>query len=155
VTYLKNFIINEQFTQGLASRTLKLSPTSSIKLTTNWDAVNGVEAALHYLITEYGQLGNIIFVFHEKAEKDVTESKPDKAVYTDQITVDPQHLAKILSRFNEVFRIQIDTAQKYIVTCQPGYEFNAATTLKLDKTEEPDFQKMIAKHQAKLNQKQA
>jgi hypothetical protein len=149
VTYLKKYIENECFKQGLASRTIKLSPTSSLLLGKNWDAVNAVEGYIQYLIAEYALLGNIIFIFHEKPEKDITESKPELASYTDQYTVDPQYLAKILSRFNHVFRIEIDAAQKYVVTCQPTHKFTAATTWKLDKNELPDISAMIAKSKAR------
>jgi len=149
VTYLKKCIENELFTQGLAYRSIKLSPTSSVRMSKNWDAVNGVEAAMQYLITEFGALGNIVFVFHEKPEKDVTESKPEMTAYTDQITVDPQYLAKILSRFNEVYRIEIDSSQKHVVTCKPGYQFTASTSLNVDKQEEPNIQKMLIKHQSR------
>jgi AAA domain len=151
VTYLKKAIENELFTQGLAYRSIKLSPTSSVRISKNWDAVNGVEAAMQYLITEFGALGNIVFVFHEKPEKDVTESKPEQTAYTDQITVDPQYLAKILSRFNEVYRIEIDSSQKHVVTCRPGYQFTASTSLNVDKQEEPNIQNMLKKHQSRLN----
>lgn len=153
ISFLKKYIENELYTQGLAYRSIKLSPTSSVRLSKNWDAVNGVEAALNYLITEYSTLGNVIFVFHEKAEKDVTESKPEQAVYTDQVTVDPQYLAKILSRFNEVYRIEIDASQQYKVTCRPGYSFTASTSLLVDKEEKPNIQDMLNKHQNRLKEK--
>jgi hypothetical protein len=148
VTYLKKAIENECFAQGLASRAIKLTTTTNLLLGKNWDAVNAVEGYMQYLITEFSALGNIIFIFHEKPEKDIVHSKPEEAKYNEAYTVDPQYLAKILSRFNEVFRIEINQAQQYVVTCQPSYQFTAATTWMLDKNEKPDIMAMIAKDKA-------
>lgn len=152
ITFFKNYIQNELFTQGLAHRSIKLSPTTSVRMSKNWDAVNGVHKALEYVITEFASLGNLIFVFHEMIEKDKIESKPDAPVYTDKITVDPQNLEYLLSSFNEVYRIEIDANQKYKVTCRPGHNFNASTTLKIDKEEEPNIQNMLKKHQQRLTE---
>lgn len=149
ITYLKRWIENEAFTQGLDYRSLKLSASSSIRMTKNWDAVNAVERALYYLIGEYSQLGNLIFVFHEKPEKDKTKSTNDKSVYTEKITIDPQFLAPILSRFNEVYRIEIDGNNKYMVTCKPSTEFTASTTLNIDAQEQPNIQHMLNKHNSR------
>lgn len=149
ITYLIRFIQNEAFTQGLDYRSLKLSDSSSIRMSKNWDAVNAVERALHYLIGEYSQLGNLIFVFHEKPEKDKTKSTDQKSVYTEKITIDPQFLAPILSRFNEVYRIEIDSSNKHMVTCKPSREFTASTTLKLDEKELPNIQGMLNKHNSR------
>lgn len=154
VTYLQKAILNMAFNNGLAYRPLKISPTTSILVSKNWDAVNTVVAAVNYLITEFSSLGNICFVFHEKAEKDYTESKPDAAAYTDQVTVDPQFLATVLSRFNEVYRIQIDSAQKYKVTCRPKFEFTASTTLLIDAEEAPNITDLLKKHRERLAKQQ-
>lgn len=148
-TFLKKAIENIYFRGGGSSRSLKISPTTSILRGKDWDAVNCVVGAFEYLITEYSVLGNICFVFHEKPEKDKTESTKDTVVYTDQITVDPQFLAVLLSRFNDVFRIQLDYQQQYMVTCKPTAEFAAASIFDLDQFEKPNIQKMIAKHQSK------
>lgn len=149
VTPLVKFIQNECFTQGLDYRAIKLSASSSIRMSSNWDAVNAVDRALNYLIGEYSQLGNIVFVFHEKPEKDKTKSTDKKTVYTEKITIDPQFLAPILSRFNEVYRIEIDGSNKHVVTCKPSSEFTASTSLNIDAQEQPNIQNMLAKHNSR------
>jgi hypothetical protein len=150
VTYLKQAILNQAFQTGLAFRSLRLTMTKSICVSKNWDAVNTVDAAVDYLITEYSQLGNICFIFHEKPEKDYTESTPEATAYTEQITVDPQHLAKVLSRFNEYFRIKLNSQQKYEVTCKPSAEFPGATTLLIDQVEKPNINDLLKKHRERL-----
>ena len=152
VTYMKKFIENELMSQMGPGyyRVVRVTPTTSLRIPQGWDVINGVEGYLLYLISEFSALGNIIFVFHEKNEKDVAESTEKLTKYTSQYTVDPQYLAKILSKFNEVFRIEIDSSQNYIVTCKPSYEFNASTTLLIDAKEKPNLMDMIAKHKQRL-----
>jgi hypothetical protein len=155
VTFLKQCMENELISQSpTLGRGLKLSPTRTLKIGAGWDIVNGVVGYLQYLISEFSQLGNIIFVFHERPEKDYTESTSTTTKYTDQYTVDPQYLAKTLSVFNEVYRIKIDASNNYVVTCKACYEFTASTTLMIDATEKPDIMALIAKHKQRTqNQK--
>jgi hypothetical protein len=149
-TFLKKAIENIYFAGGGATRSLKVSPTTSILRGKDWDTVNTVVGAFEYLITEYSALGNICFVFHEKPEKDKTESTPTSAVYTDQVTVDPQYLSVLLSRFNDVFRMELDYKQEYIVTCKPTKEFAASTILLVDQKEKPNITQLLKKHQEKI-----
>lgn len=154
VTYMHRAMEEEIFRQdGKLARQIRVGNNVYMKLRNSWDTINGVQRYVEYLIAEYSALGvNIIFVFHEKAEKDYTESKPDAAAFTDQVTVDPQYLSKSLSLFNEKYRVRLSvTAGKvrYEVDCQPNREFNSNTTMLLDSTEEPDLMKMIEKHKAK------
>jgi hypothetical protein len=108
---------------------------------------------VEYLIAEFSGLGvNLIFVFHERDEKDKAESTATETKYTGLITVDPQYLANSLSLFNEVYRISVNGARKYEVTCRPNWDVNASTTMLLDPVEEPDLGKMIAKHKERRSQ---
>jgi hypothetical protein len=152
VTYMKRAMENELMSQmgDKFYRVLKVTSSTAIRIPQGWDVVNGVEGYIQYLITEYSALGNIIFIFHERNEKDVVESTDKITKYTSQYTVDPQYLAKILSKFNDVFRIQINSARQYEVTCKPDYEFNAATTLLVDAKEPPSILDMVAKHRANV-----
>ena len=110
--------------------------------------INGIQRYVEYLIAEFSGLGvNIIFIFHEKDEKDKAESTAAETKYTGLVTVDPQYLANSLSLFNEVYRITVGGDKKYTVTCRPNYDVTASTTMMLDATEPPDIQAMIAKHQ--------
>lgn len=154
VTNMIKAMENELFSQESSLyRTIKLSPVKALRLRKNWDGINGVEGYMRYLFGEFGALGNIIFVFHSRPEKDVTESTPEKTVYTDQVTVEPQYMAKMLSLFNEVYFIELDTMNKYKVTCKANYTFTASTTLLIDDVEEPDIMKIIEKHHKRLKER--
>lgn len=153
VTYMNRAMEEEIFRQSPdLARKIKVGPGKEMLLRKNWDTINGVQRYMEYLIAEFSPLGNIIFVFHEKNEKDPTKSTPENTAYTGDVTVDPQYLAKSLSLFNEVYRIKQNYAGKYEVQCRytgASDKFNASTTMLLDATEEPNIMKMIAKHQEK------
>ena len=157
VTYLKKAIENEIFAQdaGLARR-IAVGASSKILIGKSYDVVNGVQGFMNYLITEFSSLGNIIFVYHERDEKDKTTSTATLTTYTGKVTVDPQYLASTLTLFNDVFRIETSSVAKvtkYTVTCRANNEVNAATTLLIDAEEPPNIMDMIAKHRAnKLKQ---
>lgn len=151
VTYLNRAMEEEIFRQDpKLARLIRVGNNTTIKLRNSWDVINGVQRYIEYLIAEYSSLGvNIIFVFHEKDEKDRTESTASETKYTGLVTVDPQYLQNSLSLFNEVYRITVDGNRKYEVTCKPNWDVNASTTMMLDVTEPPDIMKMIEKHRAK------
>lgn len=154
VTNMLQAMQNEAFSQESSFyRGLKVTPAKAIRIRTGWDAINAIEGYIRYIIGEFSQLGNLIFVWHSRPEKDVTESTKEKTVYTDQITVDPQFLAKDLSLFNEVYRIEITENNTYKVTCKANYEFTASTTLLVDEIEEPDIMKIIEKHHKRLKER--
>ena len=154
VTNMLKCMENEAFSQEASYyRFLKAGATRSIRVRKNWDAFNAVERYLYYIATEFSQLGNLIFVFHSRPEKDKTESTAEKTVYTEQITVEPQGYANILTTFNEVYRIEITPENKYKVTCKASYEFTASTTLLVDAEEEPSIMGLIAKHHQRLKEK--
>ena len=151
VTYMNRAMEEEIFRQAPSlARTIKIGSGPGVKIRNSWDVINGIQRYVEYLIAEYTLLGiNLIFVFHEKDEKDKAESTPNETKYTGLITVDPQYLQNSLSLFNEVYRITVDGSRKYTVTCKPSYDVRASTTMLLDPTEPPDIMGMIAKHQAK------
>lgn len=154
VTNMIKCMENELFSQESSLyRGIRLTPTKVLRLRKSWDAFNGVEGYLRYIIGEFSQLGNLIFVWHSKPEKDKTESTPEKTVYTDQVTVDPQGYATMLSLFNEVYRITINENNQYSVQCKANYEFTGSTTLLIDDVEEPDIMKIIEKHHKRLKEK--
>lgn len=148
VTYMNRAMEEEIFRQGAQYyRTIRVGNNTSMKLRNSWDVINGIQRYVEYLIAEFSALEvNLIFVFHEKDEKDKAESTAEKTAYTGLVTVDPQYLANSLSLFNEVYRITVGGNKKYIVTCRPSYDVNASTTMLLDATEPPDLMAMITKH---------
>lgn len=155
VTFLVEAVRKEAFRQNPASfRDFKIGAFKA-QIAQGWDMINGTQGAMRYLIAEFTLLGNIIFVYHEKNEKDVSKSKPDSPVYTGDITVDPQFLSNTLSLFNEVYRIKQNFQGKYEVQCRytgAQDKFNASTTMLLDAIEPPDIQQMILKHKQKRDQ---
>ena len=130
-------------------RTLKLG-SMAIKVRSGWDAINTIQRALMTLIADFSSLGNVIFVYHERDEKDPVNSTAEQTRYTGRVTVDPQYLAKSLSLLNDVFRIEVDYKNHRTVKCQPDQDFNASTSLMLDprKEYEPDFRVILAEHQS-------
>jgi hypothetical protein len=150
VTYMQRAMEDEIFRQAPdLARTIKVGTSLGMKLRKNWDTINGIQRYVEYLIAEFSQLGNIIFVFHEKNEKDPVKSTAENTAYTGDITVSPQYLSQSLSLFNEVYRIKQDLRGKYEVQCKyTGVQdkFSAKTTMLLDATEPPDLMAMIEKH---------
>lgn len=134
-------------------RKIKVGNQTTVSIRQSWDVINGIQRYMEYLIAEFSVLGNIIFVFHEKNEKDYTKSTPQQTAYTGEITIDPQYLAKTLSLFNEVFRIYVDYDGKFKVQVKQQQKFAASTTMQIgdkDGLEEPNILKMIQKHRAAL-----
>jgi hypothetical protein len=151
VTYMNRAMEEEIFRQDpKLARNIRVGNSTSIKIRNSWDVINGIQRYVEYLIAEFSSLGiNIIFVFHEKDEKDRAESTTNETKYTGLVTVDPQYLANSLSLFNEVYRITVDGAKNYKVVCRPTWDVNASTTMMLDNEEKPNIMDMIAKHKAK------
>jgi hypothetical protein len=152
LTYIKHAYLQSNPKDG---RALRLGG-NLVQIGMSYDWINVANRFLDYIITEYSALGNVILVFHEKDEKDQAESKPNDTRYTGLITVNPQFIAPILSKFNEVFRITVKatkTETLYTVDCKPTDEVLASTSLLLDATEPPNLMQMVAKHkQRKLFQ---
>lgn len=151
VTYMNRAMEEEIFRQDpKLCRSIRVGNSTSIKLRNSWDVINGIQRYVEYLIAEFSGLGvNLIFVFHEKDEKDRAESTVNDPKYTGLVTVDPQYLQNSLSLFNEVYRITVDGSRKYEVSCRPNFDVNASTTMLLDPKEAPDIMAMISKHKAK------
>jgi len=150
MTFMQRAMETEIFRQSKDTyREVKVGNSTTVRIRKGWDTINGIQRYTEYLIAEYTSLGmDIIFVFHEKSEKDYAESTPDKPAYTGQITTDPQYLSSSLSLFNEVYHITVDGNRKYECHCKPNWDGNWNTTLSIDPVETPDILKMIAKHEA-------
>ncbi|HEY4799121.1 MAG TPA: AAA family ATPase, partial [Bacteroidia bacterium] len=155
ITFLQRTMENEIFRQDTGKSTYKefrVGNSTFMKIRKGWDAINGIQRYIDYLITEYTYLGvDLIFVFHEKNEKDAVESTQDRTEYTGQLTTDPQYLSSSLSLFNEVYHIKVQPNGTYICECKPNVYGNWNTTLMLDATEPPNILKMIEKHEQKRN----
>ncbi|HEY4799529.1 MAG TPA: AAA family ATPase [Bacteroidia bacterium] len=152
VTFMNRAMEDEIFRQGGKDfyREIKVGNSTTVKVRKGWDTINGIQRYINYLIAEYSSLGvDIIFVFHEKNEKDYAESTKEEAAYTGQLVTDPQYLNTCLSLFNEVYHIKVNEVQKYICECRPNSSGNWNTTLELDPIEMPNILDMIKKHETK------
>src|SRR5277367_689523 len=156
VTYMKKAMENELFQQQpTLARSIKLSPVKSFKIGADWDVINGVRAYLEYIFNEFTQLGTVVYVFHQRDEKDDSKSTKTQKAFTGRQTVDPQYLATLLALFNEQFFIEVNPYTKaYEVTCKPTADFGAATTLLIGEKEPPSISDMLNKHRANLAKKQ-
>jgi hypothetical protein len=152
MTYLRKFceaeLIKQQPTTG---RTLRLG-TSKVMIGAGWDIYNGGRGYLEYLINRLASLGNLICVFHSEYEKDDSKSTPEKKAYTGKITVKPNHLADLLSIFNDVWLLAVDYAGKRFVQTGINDTFVGACTFKglNPLSEAPDIEAMLVKHRAEL-----
>lgn len=152
VTFMQRAMEDEIFRQGGKDyyREIRVGNSTTVKVRKGWDTINGIQRLINYLIAEYTDLGmDIIFVFHEKNEKDYAESTKEETAYTGQLVTDPQYLNSSLSLFNEVYHIKVEPNGTYICECKPNLTGNWNTTLSIDGRETPDIMKMIAKHEAK------
>lgn len=135
-------------------RALKLAGALTIQIGISYDRINVVTKFLDYLLTEFSTLGNVIYVFHERDEKDKDKSTKEDIKYTGLVTIEPQFAQNILTFFNEVFRMKVtgsgvaNAPAKYEVYCRPTNEAIASTTLLIDTIEPPDLAKMIEKSKA-------
>lgn len=119
-----------------------------------WDAWRSEQAAVEALIMRAFALPlDVYCMFHEVAEE-APGSTDEKPMYTGRISIYPARYRSILKYFNEVWRVKLEPVSdgnglRYLprVHPLPDYAFDAATTMRLDATEEPDIEKMIAKHE--------
>lgn len=139
-------------------RGIRLGSSLSIQIGISFDRINVTTRFLDYLLTEFSALGNVIFVFHERDEKDKDKSSGMDIKYTGLVTVEPQFASNILTFFNEVFRMQVtgsgvaNTPAKYEVYTKPNNEVTASTTLLVDAVEIPNLADMIAKSKTRKAQ---
>jgi hypothetical protein len=91
-------------------------------------------------------LGHLVVVFHVDQEKDKAKSTPEKAVYTDKLTVTPPRYADTLALFNEQWLVKATGADAYEVQMKPNYYFVGKTTLKVTETMKADLKEIIETH---------
>ena len=150
MTYLRVACEHELIKQHPSmSRTVKMG-TTTVKIPSHYDIINGNRAYMEYLLGRLSELGNVIAIFHEMDEKDAQSSTKEQKAYTGRKTVQPQYLSSLLSLFNDVFRISIDYSGNRIVTVHPSGDFMASTSMRLDAQEPANLADMIAKHKKAL-----
>jgi hypothetical protein len=157
VSFLKRIIENEFFEQHKNAknkmfREVKLSGTNnSVLIPEGWDAINGVRDYCLYLFAELRALGHLIVIFHERPVLDKVLSTADRPVYTGEIAVDPPYLNVLLSVFNDVWRIVLDSSGNYKVFVKHNAQFYGATSFEgLDAVENPNIAAMLQKNAAAI-----
>jgi AAA domain len=147
MTYLRQIAENQMMKETNMFRKYHIG-TTDYRIAQGWDSVVNIQKMLDTLLSRLFSLDiDIYVIFHTRAEKDKAKSTSEKPVYTDRLTVDPQNLEILLSRFNETWRAFVDYDGKFKVQVRQNFMFNAATTLKLDEVENADIQEMLVKHE--------
>jgi AAA domain len=122
-----------------------------------WDAWNAEMVPVENAVLRLLALPtDTIIILHETAEE-AADSTSEKPKFTGRVGVFPVRYGRLIKFFNEVWRVRLEqsvgpngAAYKPKVYPLPTYEFDAASTMQLDKTEEPDIAAMIKKHEQKL-----
>jgi hypothetical protein len=86
---------------------------------------------------------DVIATLHETAEE-APESTTERPSFTGKITVYPVRYKLLLKYFNEVWRLE-RTSKIPVVQVIPDWKFTCKSNLGIDKMEEPDIAKAIAK----------
>lgn len=117
--------------------------------TVGWDAVTVAQKMIEGVLNRLFELKlDVIVEAHIRREKDPA-STPDKTIYTDKYTVEPQNLKMLLPSFNERWLVLNDYGEYKVIT-KPNSIFNAITALHIDGEEECNIQKILAKHTANV-----
>lgn len=123
-----------------------------LKVAADFNVYKGNQTFAENIISRLSAIGNLIVTFHERSEKDEVRSTTEKTIYTGMVSIDPPHLAVLLSTFNDVWRLTTDYSSKRVLYTGLVKDFAGKTTFKgLDDVEIPDIQKMLAKHQKFLS----
>jgi len=153
-TYLKksmeNSLLKSEASMGLSFR---LSPTKTFKTASAMTTANVIRNFFEYFINEFGVLGNIVFVFHTKDQIDKDKTTKAETKYTGMYTTEPQYLETVLSIFNERWRLERDFNFNYKVHTRNDRQFAAITSLRINDEEDADIEKILAKHEARVNAK--
>lgn len=94
-------------------------------------------------------LGNVICNFHE-APEEAPGSTQENPIYTGRLTVFPVRMRKLLPLFNDKWRIENSNGKRQVYTNITDYKFDSGSSLLVDPIEEPDIQKMFAKHLSRV-----
>lgn len=152
VSYMRKALEREIIRQQpTLSRSIKVG-ARVLKIGQGYDVFNSNQMFLEHIIGRLSQLGNLIVTFHERNEKDEVKSTEKQKAFTGMVTVDPQHLAGILSTFNDVWRLTTDYTGKRILYTGLKDDFAGKTTFKgLDAVEIPDMKMLLEKHRKFLS----
>jgi len=117
-----------------------------------WDAWNAEMVPVENAILRLLALPtDTIIVLHETAEE-TADSTSEKPRFSGRVGVFPVRYQRLIKYFNEVWRVKltqsvVNNKSAYLprVYPLPNYEFDCATAMDLDATEEPNIEAMISK----------
>jgi hypothetical protein len=125
-------------------RTIKVGSIKYI-ITQGWDAVTVAQKMVEGILNRLFELKiDIIVEAHIRREKDPS-STPEKSVFTDKFTIEPQNLKMLLPMFNERWLVTNDYGDYKVIT-KPNSVFNAVTALHIDGEETCNITDILAKH---------
>lgn len=157
ISYLKRIVENEFFEQMKNSkiqmfREVKLEgQNNTVRIPQGYDVINGVRDYALYLFAELRALGHLIAIFHERPIVDKTLSTAERTVYTGEIGIDPPFLNTLLTVFNDVWRITLDSSNNYKVYVKATANFTGCTSLQgLDMIENANIATMLQKNAAAI-----
>jgi hypothetical protein len=153
-TYMRAAIEREIMRQQpTLSRSIVKFGNRTIRVAQGYDVFSGNRIFFENLVSRLSAIGNLIVTFHERDEEDKAKSTDKQKAYTGKITIEPPHLASVLSTFNDVWWLTTNYNSKRVLITDLHDEFVGKTTLKgLDKVEvEPDIKKLLAKSVAARN----
>jgi len=150
ITYLRKYAEHQSLkdcASKIKSRELKIGQVKYL-IPKDWDAVNSVQHMLETLIERLYRLDIDIYAeFHIKQEKDKSKSTPENPVYKESFTVEPEYLAMLLPKFDEVYRTFVENGE-FKMQVRPDAYFGAKSALRpSEDIVKQDIQEMIKKYQ--------
>lgn len=148
MTFLRQYAENQMMVDTSLKRSIKVAGIQH-QIAQGWDSINAVHKMFQQFLVDTFDLGiDVYCVFHTAQEKDRVKSTKDNVVYTDKLTIEPQNLNILLSKFNEVWRCYIDESGDFKLQIKADYYFGAATTLKgVESVETPDISRLLVKNE--------
>lgn len=151
--FMQNY---EMYNNESLCRKIKIGPNLEVYVPKNYDAWKAeMEGVASVIFRAFALPINVFCMFHEAAEESV-DSTDDKPKYTGRISIYPVRYKNLLKYFNEVWRVRLTPisslqGQVYLprVYPLPDYSMDCATTMQLDRVEDPNIEAMIKKHMSK------
>lgn len=149
ITFLRKYA-EHQFIKDASTTSKAVFKIGTAKyiIPRGWDSIVGVQKMLEGILTRFFALGvDVYATFHTRQEKDQTRSTPELAIYKDNLTIDPENLKVLLTKFNEVWRCYLD-GNNFKMQMKPDSLFSAATALHInEETVDQNIQAILEEHE--------
>lgn len=171
-TMLQTLVFDSMYTMSEAFRNYAMANNRDLRreisigvtksyFVSGWETWNAeMSQVIPFFLRSLALGVDVICIFHEAKEEaeDSTEKNPK---FTGRVVVYPVRYRNIIKYFSEVWRMKLEQAQvvdngktvyKYVpkVKPWPNFEFNNASAMLLDETEEPNIAAMIAKSNTRV-----